>query len=71
MKQKVAVKKTANTNPNRRNHRITKNRGRKQDTAKRTFCKVITIAITGTDVDAIKETASNIYAIQNELLDWR
>jgi len=51
---------------NRRKHRITKNVGRKQDTAKRTFCKMVTVAITGTDVDAIKQTASNIYALQNE-----
>ena len=50
----------------RRSHRITKNSGRKQDTAKRTFMKRVEVVITGTDVDAIKETAQNIYAIQND-----
>ena len=70
MKRQIAVKKNSNSsNPNRRNHRIKKNGGRKQDTAKRTFCKVVTIAITGTDVDAIKKTASNIYALQNEFTE--
>jgi len=69
--KKVQDKKIAKTTkvtrrPDRREHRIIKNVGRKQDTPKRTFCKIITIAITGTDVDAINETASNIYALQND-----
>ena len=50
----------------RRKHKITKNKGRKQDTAKRTWMKKIEIVITGTDVNAIKETAQSIYALQNE-----
>jgi len=51
---------------NRRKHRITKNKGRKQDTAKRTFMKKVEVVITGTDVNAIKETAQAIYALQND-----
>jgi len=50
----------------RRTHRITKNKGRKQDTAKRTFMKKVELVITGTDVDKIKETAQAIYALQND-----
>ena len=50
----------------RRKHRITKNKGRKQDTAKRTFMKKVELVITGTDVDKIKETAQAIYALQND-----
>ena len=50
----------------RRKHRVTKNNGRKASTPKRIFSKVVTVQITGTDVNAIKETASNIYALQND-----
>lgn len=60
----LTIKKSVR--PDRREHRITKNDGRKQDTAKRTFCKMMTIMITGTDVDAIKETAQAIHALQND-----
>lgn len=69
MKQQVKVTKKTSNNKSvvgRRNHRIVKNSGRKQDTAKRTFCKLVTVAITGTDVQAIKKTASQIYALQND-----
>jgi len=51
---------------NRRKHRITKNHGRRQDTAKRTFMKRIELVIVGTDVDKIKETAHDIYAFSND-----
>ena len=64
-KAKNEVKKST-VRPDRREHRIIKNIGRKQDTPKRTFGKMMTIMITGTDVEAIKETASAIYALQNE-----
>ena len=68
MKQSIKVKKNRKTSARagRKTHRITKNAGRSAVTAKRTFQKVITIAITGTDVNAIKQTASNIYALQND-----
>jgi len=62
----VKTERIKTKRPDRREHRITKNVGRKQDTPKRTFGKMITIMITGTDVEAIKETASNIYALQND-----
>ena len=60
------VAKSVQANSNRRNHRIKKNVGRKQDTPKRTFMKTVTVVIVGTDVDAVKETAQNIYALQND-----
>jgi len=63
-KVSTSVKRTVTVN--RRKHRITKNFGRKQDTAKRTFMKTVQVVITGTDVDAIKQTARAIYAIQND-----
>jgi hypothetical protein len=50
----------------RRVHKIRRNFGRKQDTAKRIFSKVVTVIITGTDVDAIKKTTQEIYSYQNE-----
>jgi len=63
--KKVSKSVTKASTVNRRNHRIKKNVGRKQDTPKRTFMKTVTVVIVGTDVDAVKETAQNIYALQN------
>ena len=65
-KAKKEAKKSSTKRPDRREHRIIKNIGRKQDTPKRTFAKMITIMITGTEVEAIKETAQAIYALQND-----
>ena len=64
MGKTIRVRKT-NTRTDRRNHRITKNTGRKAATAKRTFSKMVTVMITGTSVEAVKQTTSNIYALQN------
>ena len=50
----------------RRKHRIVKNAGRKARTPKRTFMKKVELVITGTDVNAIKQTAQAIYALQND-----
>ena len=63
---KTAGRKVIHVDATRKNHRITKNKGRKQDTAKRTWVKKVEVLITGTDVDAIKETASHMYGLQNE-----
>ena len=65
-KNEKIIKVVQTAKPNRRKHRITTNKGRKQDTAKRTFMKKVEVVITGTDVDAIKETAQAIYALQND-----
>ena len=64
-KNKKETTKATQT-PGRRIHRITKNGGRKQDTAKRTFMKKVEVIITGTDVNAIKKTAQDIYSLQND-----
>jgi len=66
MEVKKNKKVIAKAVTNRRKHRIIKNVGRKQDTAKRTFMKKVEVVITGTDVNAIKETAQAIYALQND-----
>ena len=61
-----SLKKPNKPSLGRRNHRITKNKGRKQDTPKRTFMKRVEIVITGTDVEAIKKTVQDIYSLQND-----
>ena len=50
----------------RRNHRVKRNFTRKTRDPRHIFGKVVHLIITGTDVDAINETASQIYALQNE-----
>ncbi len=65
-KKAVHVVKVVKVDGTRKKHRITKNKGRKQDTAKRTFMKKVELVITGTDVDAIKATAKDIYSLQND-----
>ena len=50
----------------RKNHRITKNNGRKARTPKRIFMKKVEIMITGTNVNEIKKTAQDLYSLQND-----
>jgi len=50
----------------RKNHRIKTNSGRKSSKAKKVWTKRVELVISGTDVDGIKKTASDIYALQNE-----
>ena len=50
----------------KKKHNITKNNGRKAATPKRIFSKKVEIMITGTNVDEITKTASELYAYQND-----